>query len=242
MTLLAFQTALADLVASPDRCLAVRANPAAALAHYDLDAREQARLAAIVWQRGMSANCTVYRATRVTPLYTLLPLTFALLGEKLTAELDSYWSTAPRMEIRFDLEIARFAAHLTARLEAGQVSVPWPDAVSDILALEVATETLRLGIPARATKGGGAYRLHPNLRVVALRHAAGPLLAGARATPPDISAAPRGECVIVLSISGETITYFAPPLDWTALLMALARGEPADVPAECIDLGIAISA
>src|SRR5439155_20830181 len=74
MTMAAFQRAYADLAGSPRLCLAVRADPAAALAPYDLDAREHRRLADIVWQRGMDANCTLYRATRITGLNAVAPL------------------------------------------------------------------------------------------------------------------------------------------------------------------------
>jgi hypothetical protein len=66
MTMAAFQRAYADLAASPKLCLATRADPERALSGYDLDAREQARLAKAVWQPGMDANCTLYRATRIT--------------------------------------------------------------------------------------------------------------------------------------------------------------------------------
>jgi hypothetical protein len=79
MSMAAFQRAYADLATSPKLCLAVRTDPVAALASYDLDARERGRLARAVCQRGMDANCTLYRATRITALNSVAPLTLRLI-------------------------------------------------------------------------------------------------------------------------------------------------------------------
>lgn len=202
MSLTGFQTALADLVASPAHCLAVRRDPAAALAAYDLDAREAKRLAAVVWQRGMSANCTVYRATRLTPLYTLLPLTFAALGDAMTRELDDYWRAAPRMDVHFDIEIGRFGAHLAQRLRAGLVAFAHPgDAVADLLAIEVAQETLRLSAAGSSSAP------------VVLRVGYDPLdlFAAARRAPVDFGAAARrGHWVRVERADGAVRLHAAP--------------------------------
>ena len=115
MSMAAFQRAYADLAASPKLSLAVRADPAAALASYDLDAREQGRLARAVWQRGMDANCTLYRATRITALNAVAPLTLGLLKPVLRALLDAYWEEHPVHDVRFTREAARFIAWLETR-------------------------------------------------------------------------------------------------------------------------------
>ena len=115
MSLAVFQRAYADLAASPRLCLAVRADPATALAPYDLDAREHGRLARAVWQRGMDANCTLYRTTRITALNSVIPLTLGLLGPTLRALLDAYWEAHPVHEVRFARETARFIAWLETR-------------------------------------------------------------------------------------------------------------------------------
>ena len=129
MSLAAFQRAYADLAASPKLCLAVRADPVAALASYDLEARERDRLARAVWQRGMDANCTLYRATRITALNSVMPLTLALVRPVLRALLDAYWEDHPVHEVRFTREAARFIAWLETRPAA------LPDPIDDLIAL-----------------------------------------------------------------------------------------------------------
>ena len=141
MSLAAFQRAYADLAASPKLCLAVRADPDAALAPYDLDAREQSRLARAVWQRGMDANCTLYRATRITALNAVAPLTLGLIRPILREILDAYWEDHPVHDVRFAHETARFVAWLEAHPEV------LPEAADEIIALarrELAVEEVRL--------------------------------------------------------------------------------------------------
>lgn len=128
MSLAAFQRAYADLAASPKLCLAVRADPVVALASYDLEARERDRLARAVWQRGMDANCTLYRVTRITALNAVMPMTLNLLKPVLRALLDAYWEDHPVHDIRFTREAARFIAWLETRPSA----VPEP--VDDLIA------------------------------------------------------------------------------------------------------------
>lgn len=138
---MAFQRAYADLAASPRLCLAVRADPVAALAPYDLEARERDRLARAVWQRGMDANCTLYRVTRITALNTVMPMTLDLLKPVLRALLDSYWEDHPVHDVRFAHEAARFIAWLETRPPA------LPEPVDDVIALarrELAAAEARL--------------------------------------------------------------------------------------------------
>ena len=141
MSVAAFQRAYADLASSPKLCLAVRADPDAALATYDLEARERGRLARAVWQRGMDANCTLYRVTRITPLNTVLPLTLGLIRPILRELLDAYWEDHPLHDVRFAGEAARFIAWL----EAHPSTLPEP--ADEIIALarrELGLEEARL--------------------------------------------------------------------------------------------------
>jgi hypothetical protein len=108
MTLAAFQTALADLTASPELVSAVRANPEA-LARYTLTAKESARLTAIAASPGMHANCVLYRANRLAPLALNLPDTCAALGELLPGLTAAYWAAEPRTDVHFLIEADRFA-------------------------------------------------------------------------------------------------------------------------------------
>jgi hypothetical protein len=141
MTMAAFQRAYADLASSPKLCLAVRADADAALAPYDLDARERGRLAQAVWQRGMDANCTLYRVTRITPLNVVLPLTLGLIRPILRELLDAYWEDHPLHDVRFAGEAGRFIAWLEAHPSA------LPEPAEEIIALarrELAFEEARL--------------------------------------------------------------------------------------------------
>jgi hypothetical protein len=145
MSMLAFQRAYADLAASPKLCLAVRADPLAALATYDLTDRERDRLARAVWQRGMDANCTLYRATRLTALNAVIPLTLGVIRPTLRELLDTYWEDNPVHDVRFASETARFIAWL----ELHPTVLPEP--AEDIIALarrELAIEEERLASDA----------------------------------------------------------------------------------------------
>jgi hypothetical protein len=137
----AFQRAYADLAASPKLCLKVRADPDAALAPYDLDAREHGRLARAVWQRGMDANCSLYRATRITALNSVAPLTLDVIRPILRELVDAYWEEHPVHDVRFAREAARFIAWLEAHPDA------LPEPADEIIALarrELALEEERL--------------------------------------------------------------------------------------------------
>lgn len=141
MSMATFQRAYADLAASPALCLAVRADPVAALASYDLDARERGRLARAVWQRGMDANCTLYRTTRITALNSVIPLTLGLIRPTLRLLLDAYWEAHPVHDVRFTRETARFIAWLETR------PLALPEPADDLIALarrELAVEETRL--------------------------------------------------------------------------------------------------
>ena len=137
----AFQRAYADLAASPKLCLAVRADADSALAPYDLDARERGRLERAVWQRGMDANCSLYRATRLNALHSVAPLTLSLIKPCLGALLDAYWEEHPVHDVQFVRETARFIAFLETRPSA------LPEPAGEIIAFarrELAAEEERL--------------------------------------------------------------------------------------------------
>lgn len=128
MSLRGYQQALADAIASPDAARRLRAGDDSTLAAYDLTARERARLLATVAQDGMSVNCVLYRAHRMTPLSTLLPRTVRALGPALRAEVDAFWAGTPDTMIQFETEARAFAAFVAARV---------PE-VADVVAEEVA--------------------------------------------------------------------------------------------------------
>lgn len=119
MSLEQFQRAFADLVASPPFCLAVRGMPEL-LEGYTLTTRERERLQAMASHPGMSHNCTLYRANRLTPIARCLPATCLHLGPRLRAEFDNFLATSSTaFDLQFRGEAERFGRYLIARLECG---------------------------------------------------------------------------------------------------------------------------
>jgi len=117
-----FQQAMADLIASPQRCQQLReaADSTVLLADYRLTRRERDRLVAIAAHPGMSANCTVYRSNRLTPLVLNLPDTCAALGPRLRDTVDRFWAAHPTDNfVHFLIESNRFATYLEDNPPAG---------------------------------------------------------------------------------------------------------------------------
>lgn len=212
MSIPSFQQALCDLIASPQLCLTLRANPEAALADYQLSARERKRLLEVVWQRGMSTNCTLYRSNRVTPIYTLLTFTCRALGDQLRALLDEFWEAKEFQDGQFHSEVERFAAFLSRRIAAGGIQSPF---AAELLQFELALNALEFA-PRRQILDEIAKlppiepdtpcRLHPLARVIRFRHDPDVLLEAAAcgALPSDMPE--RDALVAVSAISDGTPT------------------------------------
>jgi hypothetical protein len=215
MTLPAFQRALCELIGSPDLCLAVRADASGFLSRYDLSPRERDRLLDIVWQRGMSTNCTLYRSNRVTPIYTLLHYTCMVLGDGLKSTLEAYWRASDLRDLEFKHEIHRFARFLRERIERGAIADLF---VEEVLEFELAVNELRFA-PRReilrqlrerhdAGNPPAELRVHPLIRVVRFRHEPAELL-GALANgrvPRDLA---DSESFLLLSVVEETLSVRA---------------------------------
>lgn len=140
MTLAAFQLALTDLIASPSLCVEARVDPESALARYDLTPRERRRLAIVVAQPGMSTSCTLYRVNRITPIASYLPLSTALLGDRLLGEAERFWAEGRPEDLQFGPETERFASFLERRLADGELDDPY---LLEVLSLELAVNRLR---------------------------------------------------------------------------------------------------
>lgn len=180
MTLLAYQQALCDLIASPQLCLNARRDIDDALSAYDLEPRELMRLSAVVQQPGMSTSCTLHRVNRITPIYSYLSLTCFLLGDRLIGEMESFWSQGKPSDLQFGPESERFARFLKQRLEAGALRDPY---LAEILDLEIAVNRLRAlsreggqVLSSSATDSGWSDSAssrpvpHPLVSVVSFRH------------------------------------------------------------------------
>jgi hypothetical protein len=137
-----FQRAFADLVASPGLCLDARANPGK-LDMYELTDRERRRLLSIVRHEGMSHNCTLYRANRLTPIARSLPATCLYLGGRLSNELEAFWTSETDTELQFKREAARFACFLLKRIRTRELDEP---ALARIITAELSDLGLRYGL------------------------------------------------------------------------------------------------
>jgi hypothetical protein len=189
MSLLGYQQALCDMVASPQLCLRVRA-AAAALDGYDLTKRERRRLAAVAAQRGMSTSCTLYRVNRIAPLHAYLPLTCTLLGDELIREAERFWGEGKPGDLQFGPETQRFGRFLQRRLQEGAIADPY---LGEVLALELAANALRWGA-------------QPPTRTVPFVHEPVALLAPlADGRRPD-HAVPPGDYAVVVDATESRIT------------------------------------
>jgi hypothetical protein len=182
MTLLDYQRALADMIASPELCLRVRRDPEGTLREYALSPREHRRLAAVAHQPGMSTSCTLHRVNRMTPLVSYLPLTCVLLGDRLMPEVERFWLSARPVDLQFGPETRRFARFLQSRLRDGQLQDPY---LEEVLAFEMAANQLLARLQGvepptlrhLVTGPGRVPRaLHPHVAIVRFTHDPLPLL------------------------------------------------------------------
>jgi hypothetical protein len=117
MSLDHFQRAVADLVASPQACVQLD-HDHELLDGYDLTGRERLRLVAMANHGGMSHNCTLYRANRLTPIARCLPRTCLALGEHLRDTFDGFLDElgeASEFDLQFRVEAERFARFVRSR-------------------------------------------------------------------------------------------------------------------------------
>jgi hypothetical protein len=159
MSIAEFQRAFADLIASPERCVALRDGSTDVLADYDMTLREKKRLETMVHHEAMSVNCSLYRVNRLIPVYSVLPHSCRLLGGRLMDELDAFWAASRHATLQYRWESWRFGLWLeeriaTRRLPAGPVE--------DAIRLEMAMFDVQA---AQRSGTGGSRR-----RVVLLRY------------------------------------------------------------------------
>lgn len=119
----------------------------------------------------MSVNCTLYRVNRLTPLYSVMPLTCRLLGERLQSELDAFWGPIQDATLQYGTEARRFADWLLRRIESGALpGGPVEDAIQfELAAYEVRTAP-REALDAEAGD--------PRQRLLRFRHRVESVLAG----------------------------------------------------------------
>jgi hypothetical protein len=114
-----FQATVARLVSDPDFRDRVQAHGTAAL-DGDLTTLERQRVMAIVSDKGLDATRTLHKSFRLTKIYTLLPLTRALLRpDRLAREISSFWKINASVSHYFLEESLAFCDFLQTRLGSG---------------------------------------------------------------------------------------------------------------------------
>jgi hypothetical protein len=110
--LVEFQKALADLTASPELCIEMRAQPSRLRERYQLTEKEWRQLTGIVQSKGMAANCMLYRANRLAPVALNIPETCDAIRDDLRRLISAYWDSEPTTDVHFLVEADRFCAFL----------------------------------------------------------------------------------------------------------------------------------
>lgn len=173
----AFQQAMCDLVASPDLCLMLVESPDEVLGRYDLSDRDRRRLVAVVQQRGMLVNCSLYRANRLSPIVNLIPRTCFVLGDALLDEANEFWKSFKETRLQFHEEVKQFGEFLRRRIEMGFLQ---NDVLADVIDYELALNGFRyaprlevlsaLALSETVAPESKSVQLHPLIRVVLFRH------------------------------------------------------------------------
>ncbi|MER6949680.1 hypothetical protein ABT294_37275 [Nonomuraea sp. NPDC000554] len=151
MSLAEFQRATAEFVASPERCVRAGADFDAEVREFALDERERRRLRAMLADRGMSVNCTLYRVNRFVTIFSVLPLTCRLLGAAARTELEEFWRHSPAT-LQYRDEAHAFGAWLRQRMAAGAIP---PGQAADVLRAELAAFDLATGDPPAPAEATG---------------------------------------------------------------------------------------
>jgi hypothetical protein len=115
--LVEFQQALADLVASPDFCRQIRADPSQLRQRYDLSQKEYERLVKMVNHGAMECNCMLYRANRLAPLAMNLHQFCKALGPRLGSLLSEYSIRYPNTNVHFYAECDRFCQFIIGKIK-----------------------------------------------------------------------------------------------------------------------------
>jgi hypothetical protein len=209
MSLLSFQKALTDLIASPQLCLQLRNEPAAILSRYDLTSREQRRLQTVVYQQGMSVSCTLYRVNRITPIYTMLPYTCFLLGEQLMPVIEAFWAIDNRSDLQFKREINIFGEFLLQKLLSREIVNPY---LREITVMELAMNELKF-LPRKLLMetGDDETGIHPLVRLVPFDHPPEPLLTALAGMKLPEQEEHTGEYWLMLDHREEELSFRALP-------------------------------
>lgn len=134
-----FQLAFSRLIASPQLCRQAIAAEEDFFTGFNLTEKEKQRLRSVLRQKGISACCSLYRMNRVTPVYSQLSNTCALLGDGLIPLVEEFWRHLAEPSLQFREEVLGFGNFLMDKITNGSISTPY---LKEVLQLEIAMNEL----------------------------------------------------------------------------------------------------
>ena len=176
MSVLSFQQALCDLIASPALHKEAMTQPDIFLHTYDLTPLEEKRLLSVIHQKGMAVNHLLYKSNRITPIYSMLPYTTLLLDSDFLTLTDEYIQLHEEPDLQFSRELELYLAFLEEKIKAGLIANVY---VNEILHFEAALTELRFAprnkiieslLNAHFSDQPANWMVHPLIRVVVFDH------------------------------------------------------------------------
>ena len=202
MSLAVYQEVFCRMVASLGFRERVLERPEEVFCGLDLTERERRRLLALAADPGMRVNTAIHRANRLAPLDQTLPFTCFLLGDRLRAVVERYWTENPSENLQSPVECERFAVFLTREIQAGGIIDPY---VEEVLAFERICTQLRF-YTEEELRGMGSLGegLPPLVRLVVFRHDPVALLEALMNSEVPAEELPTGEFHLLIDCrSGE---------------------------------------
>jgi hypothetical protein len=176
MSVLSFQQALCDMIASPWLHKEGMTQPDIFLHTYDLTPLEEKRLLSVMHQKGMAVNHLLYKSNRITPIYSMLPYTTLLLDKDFLTLTDEYIQLYEEADLQFSRELELYLSFLEGKIKAGLISNIY---VNEILHFEAALTELRFAprnkiaeslLNTRFSERFVNWMVHPLIRVVVFDH------------------------------------------------------------------------
>ena len=220
MSLAVYQEIFCRMVASTGFRERVLERPEEVFNGLDLSERERRRLLTLAADPGMRVNTAIHRANRLTPLDQTLPFTCFLLGERLRAVVERYWTENPSENLQSPVECERFAAFLTRDMQAGRIDDPY---LEEVLAFERICTQLRFYTEDELREmGSPGEGLPPLVRIVAFRHDPEKLLEALMNTELPSEELPAGEFHLLIDCRSGEADFRLLDTDGVAALRRLA--------------------
>ncbi len=209
MSVLSFQQALCDLIASPRLHKEVMIQPDVFLHAYDLTPLEEKRLLNIVHQKGMAVNHLLHKSNRITPIYSMPPYTTLLLHKDFLTLADEYTQLHEESDLQSSHELELYVSFLEEKIKAGSINNIY---VNEILHFEAALTELRFAprnkiieslMDTNFTDLPANWMVHPLLRLVVFGHSPSELFEQLTEKKKVTEPPPAGEYYLIVDGNNE---------------------------------------